>query len=103
MKIYAGMLLEDITEKDLQDLFEKYGNIKSVEIHKENLKSGYFRYGIIEIPNKIEAWEAIHNLDGYELKGILLSVHPARTGLEDRRKSDRGGGRRRTDSPPPKE
>ncbi len=103
MKIYAGMLLEDISEKDLQDIFKEYGNVKSVNIYKEDLKSGYFRYSIIEMPNKVEAWDAIQNLDGYQLKGILLSVHPARTGPIDRRKSVRGGGRRRTDHPPRKD
>lgn len=103
MKIYAGMLLEDIEETELREIFKKHGNVKSVEIHQESIVGGYFRYGLIEMPNKIEAWAAIQALDGYELKGVLLSVHPARAGAEDRRKPGRGGGRRRTDPAPRKE
>jgi RNA recognition motif-containing protein len=99
MKIYAGMLLEEISVEDLTNLFKNYGYIRSVEIVREKINGGSFLYGLIDIPNKVEAWNAILALDGHELKSINLSVHPARVGLKDRRKEGRGGGRRRTDLP----
>jgi len=50
-----------------------------------------------EMPYQKEAEIAISYLDKTELEGLTISVHTARTGLNDRRKSGRFGGRRSKD------
>lgn len=102
MKLYVGTLSSEFTEKELQNLFREYGHVTSVYIWKsgENGKNQF--YGLIEMPVKKQALSAIESLDGIKLKGITLSVHPARFSNKNRRRTGRLGGRRSTD-PPEKE
>ena len=99
MKIFAGKLPKDITEEDLRSTFEEYGHVTSVYIIRENKDGDDYLYGLIEMPVNKQANLAIESLDGKEMKGVKLSIHEARVGLKDRRRSGRGGGRRKDDSP----
>ncbi len=97
MKIYAGKLSKDITEDDLRNAFEKYGYVTSVYIMRFNENGEDFLYATIEMPVKNQAIAAMDALNGSEVKGITLNIHPARVGPKDRRKPGRPGGRRKGD------
>ena len=99
MKIYVGMLSSEFTEKELQKLFREYGHVTSVYIWKSSENGNNQFYGLIEMPVKKQALSAIESLDGKKLKGLTLSVHPARYNTKNRRRTGRLGGRRNTDPP----
>lgn len=99
MKIFAGKLSKYVTEADLKNVFEKFGHVTSIYILRFGENGDSFLYGIIEMPVKKQALAAIKALNGKEIKGMLLNVHPARVGPENRRKGGRGGGRRFSDPP----
>ena len=102
MKIYAGKLNSSIHADDLKILFQPFGHVTSAYILNEEADGEHFSYGIIEMPVKKQALEAINSLDKVEFKGHTLSVHKARVGFTNRRKRGRPGGRRYYD-PPEKE
>ncbi len=89
MQIYIGKFNTDISQDHLKKRLEQYGKVKSLRI--EN------RMAFAEMPFEDEAESAIMNLDKSQLEGIVLSVHKARYGSTDRRKSGRIGGRRSQD------
>ena len=89
MQIYIGKFNTDISQDHLKKRLEQYGKVKSLRI--EN------RMAFAEMPLEDEAESAIMNLDKSQLEGIVLSVHKARYGSTDRRKSGRIGGRRSQD------
>jgi RNA recognition motif-containing protein len=97
MKIYVGKLSTEITEKELENLFKPYGHITSIYIRKDHNHGVDFRYGLIEMPVKKQALVAIEALNGRQENGTELSVHLARIGPKDRRRSERDGGRRSYD------
>jgi RNA recognition motif-containing protein len=99
MKIFVGELPKQFTEEDLKKEFEKFGHVTSVYILKENENGNEFNYGLVEMPVTKQAVEAIARLDGKKMKDVVVDVHQARIGSKDRRKSGRGGGRRKKDLP----
>jgi RNA recognition motif-containing protein len=94
MNIYVGSLSNDVTEEDLKQAFEAFGEVESVRIIKD-MRSGRSKgFGFVEMPGKAQAQSAIDGLNGKELKGRNLNVNEARPRSEGRRGGRRGGGRR---------
>ena len=94
MQIYVGNILSNISEDDLRKVFEKYGKVTSIQIIPGKLNNLGKEYGYVEMPLQAEAEFAINKLNKTMLLGNTLQVNIARTGLRDRRKSGRKGGRR---------
>jgi len=95
MNIYVGNLSYEITEEDLRQAFEPFGQVESVSIIKDKYSGQSKGFGFIEMPSKAEAQAAIDGLNGKELKGRTLNVNEARPRSEGSRgKGGRGGGRR---------
>ena len=90
MNIYVGNLSYEITEEDLKQAFEGFGQVESVNIIKDRYSGESRGFGFVEMPDKAEAESAIEGLNGKELKGRTLNVNEARPRSEGRR----GGGRR---------
>jgi RNA recognition motif-containing protein len=94
MNIYAGNLSFDVTEEDLRQAFESYGQVESVTIVKDKYSGQSRGFGFVEMPAKAEATSAINELNGKELKGRTLNVNEARPRSDSRGgKGGRGGGR----------
>jgi RNA recognition motif-containing protein len=89
MNIYIGNFCENISQDHLRERLEEFGMVESIKI--EN------KIAFAEMPLENEAESAIVHLDNSELDGITISVHKARFGHTDRRKSGRIGGRRSQD------
>lgn len=96
MNIYVGNLARDVTEEDLRQAFETYGQVTSVKIITDKYSGVSRGFGFIEMPTKSEAQAAIAGLNGKELKGRTLTVNEARPRREGRRSGDRRGGGRRS-------
>jgi RNA recognition motif-containing protein len=95
MNIYAGNLSFDVTEEDLRQAFESYGQVESVTIVKDKYSGQSRGFGFVEMPAKAEATAAISGLNGKELNGRTLTVNEARPRSDSRGgKGGRGGGRR---------
>ena len=96
MNIYIGNLSRDVTEEDLRQLFEGFGQITSVNIIKDKFSGESRGFGFVEMPEKDKAQEAITALNGKEFKGRTLNVNEARPRTERREGGGggMGGGRR---------
>jgi len=94
MNIYVGNLSYEVTEEDLKEAFEAFGQVESVSIIKDKYSGQSKGFGFVEMPAKAEAQSAINDLNGKELKGRTLNVNEARPRTESRGgKGGYGGGR----------
>ena len=91
MNIYVGSLSFDVSEDELRQAFEEYGQVESVKIIKDRYTGESRGFAFVEMPAKKEAVSAINGLNGKELKGRNLAVNEARPRSEGR---GRGGYRR---------
>jgi RNA recognition motif-containing protein len=95
MNIYVGNLSFDVTEEDLRQAFEPYGQVESATVVKDKFSGQSRGFGFVEMPTKAEATAAISGLNGKDLNGRTLNVNEARPRTENRRgQGGRGGGRR---------
>ena len=94
MNIYVGSLSYDVTEEDLRQAFESFGQVESATIIKDKYSGKSKGFGFVEMSSKAEAQSAINGLNGKELKGRTLTVNEARPRSESRRGRGRGGGHR---------
>jgi RNA recognition motif-containing protein len=100
MNIYVGNLSYEVTEEDLQEAFEGFGQVQSVKVIKDNYSGKSRGFGFVEMADSAEADSAIDALDGKDLKGRPLKVNKARPRPESRRqggnrgRASQGGGRR---------
>ena len=82
--IYVGNLSRDVTEDDLKEAFEAFGEIASVSVITDKFSGESRGFGFIEMPSKDEAQSAIDGLNGKDLKGQSLNVNEARPSTESR-------------------
>ncbi|MEJ2728671.1 MAG: RNA-binding protein [Deltaproteobacteria bacterium] len=94
MNIYVGNLSNEVTEEDLKQAFEPFGEVESVKIIKDKYTNRSKGFGFVEMPSKAEGQSAIDDLNGKELKGKALNVNKARPRPEGRgRRGGYGGSR----------
>lgn len=92
MNIYVGNLSYSVTEEDLRQAFESFGQVASTSIIKDKFSGQSKGFGFVEMPAKEEAEAAISGMNGKEMKGRALNVNEARPRTDDRRSG--GGGKR---------
>jgi RNA recognition motif-containing protein len=90
MNIYVGNLSYEVTEEDLKQAFETFGEVDTVKIIKDNYTGRSKGFGFVEMADKAKAQSAIEGLNGKDLKGRNLNVNEARP----RSEGNRGGGAR---------
>jgi len=90
MNIYVGNLSREVTEEDLRQAFEAFGEVTSAKVITDRYTGVSRGFGFVEMPANDEARAAIAGLNGKELKERTLRVDEARPRSEGRR----GGGRR---------
>lgn len=78
MNIYAGNLSRDLSEDELRQAFEEFGQVDTVKIITDRLSGASRGFGFVEMPDEAEANEAMTNLNGKELKGRTIVVNKAR-------------------------
>ncbi len=93
MNIYVGNLSREVTEEDIRQAFEAFGQVESAAIIKDKFSGEPRGFGFVEMPGKTEAQAAITGLNGKQLKGRPLTVNEARPRTDDR-KSGGSGDRR---------
>lgn len=90
MNLYIGNLARDVTDKDLRELFEPFGEIKSINIIKDKFSGQSRGFGFVEMTEKAAGQAAIGGLKGKSLHERTLDVTEARPRTE---RSGGGGGR----------
>ena len=95
MNIYVGNLSYKVTEEDLKEAFEAFGEVETARVIKDNYTGRSKGFGFVEMPDEAGAQSAIEGLNGKDLKGRMLKVNEARPRSETRRGGGgRGGGGR---------
>jgi RNA recognition motif-containing protein len=95
MNIYVGNLSYEVTEEDLKEAFEVFGEVETVKVIKDNYTGRSKGFGFVEMSNNAGAQAAINGLNDKELKGRTVKVNTARPRTENRRgRGGYGGGRR---------
>jgi RNA recognition motif-containing protein len=98
MNIYVGNLSRDVSEAELKEAFQAFGEVSSCNIIKDKFTGESRGFGFVEMPNKDEADKAIADMNGKDLKGRNLTVNEARPRTDRPRSGGgfgggRGGGR----------
>jgi len=86
MNIYVGNLPWGLSEEDLREAFEAFGEVVSVKIIKDKFTGRSRGFGFVEMPNQEEGDSAISGLNGKDLKDREIVVNQARP-----RRDDQGG------------
>ena len=92
MNIYVGNLSREVTEAELRQEFEAFGQVTSVNIIKDRYSGESRGFGFVEMATKSEAQAAINELNGKSLGERTLSVSEARPRAEGGRRPYGGGG-----------
>ncbi len=77
MKIIAGNLSREITEKELRSEFSAFGEVAFINLVWNRFDRNSEGFGIIEMPGSEEATTAIAALHGKKLKGREMKVNAA--------------------------
>jgi len=92
MNIYVGNLANDVTETDLRQLFEAFGQVESANVVKDRFSGESRGFGFVDMPSRKEALSAIAELNGKTVKGQVIKADEARPSSPGRG-GGRGGGR----------
>ncbi len=87
MKIYVGNLSYEVTEEELRQEFQAFGEVESVSVITDKYSGRPKGFAFVEMPTASEAQAAISELNGKTLKERTLNVNEARP-----RTDNRGGG-----------
>ncbi|KIJ45270.1 hypothetical protein M422DRAFT_251452 [Sphaerobolus stellatus SS14] len=96
MQIYVGSLHFNLTESDIRQVFEPFGELDFVDLHRDPLSGRSKGYCFIQYKRPEDARMALEQMEGFELAGRALrvkTVHEkgtARNLLND--SLDEGGG-----------
>jgi len=83
-RVYVGNLGNDIRERDLERFFKGFGKLSEISI-----KNGY---GFVDFEDYRDADDAVHDLDGKDIRGSRVRVELARDRRDRDRGDHRGGG-----------
>lgn len=90
-KLYVGNLSYEVTDGDLQRLFEAHGAVESAQVIMDRDTGRSKGFGFVEMKNAAEADAAIVALNGRESGGRTLTVNEARPKTEGGRGGSGGG------------
>ncbi len=97
-KLYVGNLSYDVSNSDLEQLFQPHGQVQSAQVIMDRDTGRSKGFGFVEMANDQEAQAAIAALNGKESNGRALTVNEARPktdgGSRGGSRGGYGGGRR---------
>jgi len=91
INIYVGNLPFAVSEDQLRELFENYGQVESATIVSDKFTGRPRGFGFINMPEREEGLRAIQELDAKDFMGRNLKVNEARP-RTDRSERQGGGG-----------
>ncbi len=94
MNIYVGNLAMGVSEADLRETFQAFGEVRTASVIKDKFSGESRGFGFVEMPNGAEAQKAISLLNGKELKGRSAKVNEAKPRTDGPRAGGAFGSRR---------
>ena len=88
MKIFVAGLPYDLDDAELEEIFEKFGKVVSAKVAMDRETGKSKGFGFVEMPNEVEAKDAIESLNDISLGKKPLIVKQA----EDKPGGSSGGG-----------
>ena len=82
MNIYVGNLSYQVSNEELREAFEQFGEVGSASVVMDKLTGRSKGFGFVEMPDRASGEEAIKQLDGVALKGRNVRVNEARPRTE---------------------
>jgi RNA recognition motif-containing protein len=90
-KLYVGNLSYSVDNTQLEEMFSKYGSVRSAEVIQDRDTGRSKGFGFVEMADDNAAREATEGLNGREQDGRSLTVNEARP-KESRTGGGGGGG-----------
>ncbi len=78
MNIYVGNLSFKVSDQELMEVFEEFGDVTSAKVIKDRETGRSKGFGFVEMENDDEAQTAIDELDSSEINGRTVKVNKAR-------------------------
>ena len=78
MNIYVGNLSYQMADKDLEEVFAKFGEVKSAKVIMDRETGRSKGFGFVEMNSAEAGSEAIEALNGNDCQGRTLRVNEAR-------------------------
>ena len=94
MRIYVGNLSYEISDDELREEFEAYGEVTSANILLDRISGRPKGFGFVEMASKDEAEAAIAGLNGKMLQDRTIVVNEARPRPDNRSGGSYSGGSR---------
>ncbi|MDX1586183.1 MAG: RNA-binding protein [Balneolaceae bacterium] len=90
MNIYVGNLAYKVSDQELKETFEEYGEVISAKVITDRETGRSKGFGFVEMSDDEEALQAIEDLDGVEMNGRALKVNKAKPKPAGSRSGGRG-------------
>ena len=94
MNIFVGNLNYSITEDDVREIFEEYGELSSVKLITDKFTGKSKGFAFVEMADDSEAKKAIEELNGADVEGRSMVVNESIEKKRDNRRPGGGGGYR---------
>jgi len=78
MKLYVGNLSYEVSDDELRQAFEAFGQVASATVVKDRYTGHSKGFGFVEMNTDTEARAAITGMNGKDLKGRPIRVDEAR-------------------------
>ncbi|TFK57122.1 splicing factor, CC1-like protein [Heliocybe sulcata] len=75
MQLYVGSLHFNLTESDIKQVFEPFGELEFVDLHRDPMTGRSKGYAFIQYKRREDAKMALEQMEGFELAGRTLRVN----------------------------
>ncbi|KAF7347862.1 Splicing factor CC1-like protein [Mycena venus] len=75
MQLYVGSLHFNLTESDIRQVFEPFGDLEFVDLHKDPMTGRSKGYAFVQYKRSEDAKMALEQMEGFELAGRTLRVN----------------------------
>jgi RNA-binding protein 39 len=76
-RLYVGSLHFNLTESDIKQVFEPFGELEFVDLHKDPMTGRSKGYAFVQYKRAEDAKMALEQMEGFELAGrtVCVSTH----------------------------
>jgi len=75
MQLYVGSLHFNLTESDIKQVFEPFGELEFVDLHRDPMTGRSKGYAFVQYKRSEDAKMALEQMEGFELAGRTLRVN----------------------------
>lgn len=79
VELYVGNLSYDVSERDLEKMFDSFGSVVSTRVIKNRFSDRSKGFGFVEMADRSQANAAISAMHNKEIKGRKMVVNEAKS------------------------